>query len=89
MAKPKVTLFVDIVSPFAYLGFYALQVGRQSFLTDQLIRSRPSSHVLHTPRLVFNAFWWLIPTVDIVFLGTVVISRPGSLAPCFDTCIAF
>lgn len=25
MAKPKVTLFVDIASPFAYLGFYALQ----------------------------------------------------------------
>ncbi|KAF2255428.1 thioredoxin-like protein [Trematosphaeria pertusa] len=25
MTKPKVTLFVDIVSPFAYLGFYALQ----------------------------------------------------------------
>ncbi|KAF2499177.1 HCCA isomerase/glutathione S-transferase kappa [Lophium mytilinum] len=25
MAKPKITLYVDIVSPFAYLGFYALQ----------------------------------------------------------------
>ncbi|OCL12704.1 thioredoxin-like protein, partial [Glonium stellatum] len=25
MAKPKVTLFVDIVSPFSYLAFYALQ----------------------------------------------------------------
>ncbi|KAF2740485.1 HCCA isomerase/glutathione S-transferase kappa [Polyplosphaeria fusca] len=24
MAKPKITLYVDIVSPFAYLGFYAL-----------------------------------------------------------------
>ncbi|ORX96067.1 2-hydroxychromene-2-carboxylate isomerase [Clohesyomyces aquaticus] len=25
MAKPKITLYIDIVSPFAYLGFYALQ----------------------------------------------------------------
>ncbi|OCK77211.1 HCCA isomerase/glutathione S-transferase kappa [Lepidopterella palustris CBS 459.81] len=25
MAKSKITLYVDIVSPFAYLGFYALQ----------------------------------------------------------------
>ncbi|KAF2474735.1 thioredoxin-like protein [Lindgomyces ingoldianus] len=25
MSKPKITLFVDIVSPFAYIGFYALQ----------------------------------------------------------------
>ncbi|KAF2176698.1 thioredoxin-like protein [Zopfia rhizophila CBS 207.26] len=24
MAKPKITLFLDIVSPFAYMGFYAL-----------------------------------------------------------------
>jgi len=26
MAKPKITLFVDIVSPFAYMGFHALRV---------------------------------------------------------------
>ena len=26
MARPKITLFVDIVSPFAYIGFYALRV---------------------------------------------------------------
>ncbi|KAF1998024.1 HCCA isomerase/glutathione S-transferase kappa [Amniculicola lignicola CBS 123094] len=25
MAKPKITLYVDIVSPFAYIAFYALQ----------------------------------------------------------------
>lgn len=27
MAKPKLTLFVDIVSPFAYLAFYLTKVG--------------------------------------------------------------
>jgi hypothetical protein len=27
MPKPKITFYVDIVSPFAYIGFYALQVG--------------------------------------------------------------
>ena len=27
MGRPKITLFVDIVSPFAYLGFYALKVS--------------------------------------------------------------
>lgn len=26
MGKPKITLFVDIVSPFAYIGYYALRV---------------------------------------------------------------
>ena len=81
MAKPKVTLFVDIVSPFAYLGFYALQVGRQSFLTDQHDSfAAIVTYVLHAPRLVFNAFWWLMRTVDIIFLATVAINRPGSLA---------
>ncbi|KAF2795632.1 thioredoxin-like protein [Melanomma pulvis-pyrius CBS 109.77] len=25
MSKPKITLYIDIVSPFAYFGFYALQ----------------------------------------------------------------
>ncbi|KAF2108977.1 thioredoxin-like protein [Lophiotrema nucula] len=25
MSKPKITLYIDIVSPFAYVGFYALQ----------------------------------------------------------------
>jgi len=96
MAKPRVTLFVDIISPFAYLGFYALQVGRQSFLTDQHDSlAAIITYVLHAQRLVFNPFWWLMRTVDIVFLATVVISRPGSLAhathylPRFDTCIAF
>lgn len=33
MSRPKITLFVDIVSPFAYIGFYALQV-RQSDYAD-------------------------------------------------------
>ena len=27
MATPKITLYVDVVSPFAYLGYYALRVG--------------------------------------------------------------
>lgn len=27
MARPKITLYVDIVSPFAYLGYYMLRVG--------------------------------------------------------------
>jgi hypothetical protein len=31
MSKPKITLYVDIVSPFAYFGFYALQVSVVSF----------------------------------------------------------
>lgn len=26
MAKPKITLFVDIVSPFGYIAFHALRV---------------------------------------------------------------
>jgi hypothetical protein len=26
MAQPKITLYVDIVSPFAYIAFYLLQV---------------------------------------------------------------
>ena len=25
MAKPKITLYVDIVSPFAYMGYYMLR----------------------------------------------------------------
>lgn len=28
MPKPKITLFVDVVSPFGYMGFYALRVSR-------------------------------------------------------------
>ena len=27
MSKGKITLFIDIVSPFAYIAFYALQVS--------------------------------------------------------------
>jgi hypothetical protein len=27
MAKPKITLYVDTVSPFAYLAYYILRVG--------------------------------------------------------------
>ena len=90
MAKPKVTLFVDIVSPFAYLGFYALQVGRQSFSTDQHDSfAAVVTYVLHAQRLVFNAFWWLMRTVDIVFLATVVISRPESLVHATQCCPLF
>ena len=28
MARPKLTLYVDIISPFAYMAFYVLQVSR-------------------------------------------------------------
>lgn len=31
MAKPKITLYVDIVSPFAYLGYYMLRVSWAPF----------------------------------------------------------
>lgn len=27
MAKPKITLYVDIVSPFGYMGYYMLRVS--------------------------------------------------------------
>ena len=27
MAQPKITFYVDIVSPFAYIAFYILKVG--------------------------------------------------------------
>lgn len=27
MAQPKITLYVDVVSPFAYIAFYVLQVS--------------------------------------------------------------
>lgn len=27
MAQPKITFYVDIVSPFAYIAFYILNVG--------------------------------------------------------------
>lgn len=31
MTRPKLTLFVDIVSPFAYLAFYITRVGHGSY----------------------------------------------------------
>ena len=35
MAKPKITLFVDIVSPFAYMAFYALEVSDVLYIGPQ------------------------------------------------------
>jgi len=43
MSKPKITLYVDIVSPFAYIAFYALEV---SF-----------DHEVRALHLVGCAFW--------------------------------
>ena len=34
MAQPKITLYVDIVSPFGYMAFYLLKVGVSLFLTS-------------------------------------------------------
>ena len=31
MATPKLTLYVDIVSPFAYLAFYVIRVSSENF----------------------------------------------------------
>lgn len=30
MGVPKITLYVDIVSPFAYIAFHILKVGQNS-----------------------------------------------------------
>ena len=31
MRKPQITLYVDTISPFTYIAFHVLQVGRSSF----------------------------------------------------------
>ncbi|KAK3080741.1 hypothetical protein LTS18_013595 [Coniosporium uncinatum] len=38
MAKPKITLFVDIVSPFAYMGFHALRVHKDAWIMKERLR---------------------------------------------------
>lgn len=36
MSNPKITLYVDVVSPFAYLGYYALRVGGSHWIDELL-----------------------------------------------------
>lgn len=36
MASPKITLYFDIVSPFAYIAFYVLKVSCSSSLAEVL-----------------------------------------------------
>jgi hypothetical protein len=43
MAKPKITLYLDILSPFAYIAFETLQVSNPSF-SRLLDRSYVSVH---------------------------------------------
>ena len=32
MPRPKLTLYLDVVSPFGYMAFHITRVGMQSFL---------------------------------------------------------
>ena len=48
MAKPKLVLYVDVVSPFAYLAFHVLNVCR--FLCFQMMIAESSRGVI--PSLV-------------------------------------
>lgn len=49
--KPKITLYVDVVSPFAYLGYYMLRVSKFfaffSFFFSPFIPSGASSHTAY------------------------------------------
>jgi len=43
MAPPKITLYVDVVSPFAYLGYYMLRVSALNLGFHFVIAEGPSS----------------------------------------------
>lgn len=72
MPKPKITLFVDIVSPFAYIGFYALQVGSSlpghtvifgslCFFFEDLQHYSPCTSSFQTQQSRFF-FQWALPS---------------------------
>ena len=64
MAKPKLILYVDIVSPFAYLAFHILHVSWVLLLSkDNEIHASLSLCILHASEvdsLTFLLKWFLI-----------------------------
>jgi hypothetical protein len=52
MAKPKLTLFLDVVSPFAYLAFYVTKVS--SLFNSQPRRYAVCNSILFGVIVVLN-----------------------------------